>query len=472
MKPVNPVEPRRGEGAQSGIGAEVRATWALAAPLAAANLAQMAMAVTNTVMVGRLGALPLAAAGLGGMLYFTGGVMLQGVLSAVAPFAAQSLGAGDRRAAGRIAGAGLMLAVLLAMPFIVILTILDRLLAALGYDAALAGEIGRYLRAIAWGAPAFLGFAVLRSLFAALSQTRSVMAVLVVCVASNAALNWVLIFGHLGVPALGMPGSGYASAINHWLMFAGLALCARIMPRVAMLRVLPSTFAASRSEMMKILRLGLPIGGMRGIEVGVFMTAGILMGLLGPAALGAHQLMLNCAGITFMVPLGISQAAIVRVAYELGAGRVFAARRAGFVALALGIGFMSAAAIVLWTFPDTIIGAYVDISDPANRDLVKIARRLIAIAAVFQVFDGMQVIAAGALRGYKDTFIPMILAIFGYWGIGFGGSWLLAFPLGYGAVGLWWGLALGLAVVAVLLSLRFYWLGAPIGRRTEAVALR
>src|SRR5215470_488509 len=243
MKPVNPVEPRRGGGAQSGIGAEVRATWALAAPLAAANLAQMAMAVTNTVMVGRLGALPLAAAGLGGMLYFTGGVMLQGVLSAVAPFAAQSLGAGDRRAAGRIAGAGLMLAVLLAVPFIVILTILDRLLAALGYDAALAGEIGRYLRAIAWGAPAFLGFAVLRSLFAALSQTRSVMAVLVVCVASNAALNWVLIFGHLGVPALGMPGSGYASAINHWLMFTGLALCARIMPRVAMLRVCRNALA-------------------------------------------------------------------------------------------------------------------------------------------------------------------------------------------------------------------------------------
>jgi multidrug resistance protein, MATE family len=472
MQPVNPVNRRSRDVAGFGSRAEFRATLALAAPLAAANLAQMAMAVTNTVMVGRLGALPLAAAGLGGMLYFTGGVMLQGVLSAVAPFAAQSLGAGDRHAAGRIGGAGLVLAVLLAVPFITVLAMLDRLLEALGYDAALAGEIGRYLRAIAWGGPAFLGFAVLRSLFAALSHTRSVMAVLVACVASNAALNWVLIYGHLGAPALGVPGSGYASAINHWLMLAGLALCARTMPRVAMLRVLRNAFAASRGEMMKILRLGLPIGGMRGIEVGVFMTAGILMGLLGPAALGAHQLVLNCAGITFMVPLGISQAAIVRVAYELGAGRALAARRASFVALALGIGFMSAAAVVFWTFPDTIIAAYVDIADPANRDLVEIARRLVAVAAVFQVFDGMQVIAAGALRGYKDTFVPMMLATFGYWGVGFGGSWLLAFPLGYGAVGLWWGLALGLAVVAVLLTLRLHLLAPPISRRAVAVAVR
>jgi MATE family multidrug resistance protein len=457
---------------EHGMRSELRATLALSAPLAAANLAQMAMAVTNTVMVGRLGALPLAAAGLGGMLYFTGGVTLQGVLSAVAPLAAQSLGAGDRRAAGRSAGAGLMLAVLFALPLIAALTSLDRFLLALGYDNALAAEIGRYLRAIACGAPAFLGFAVLRSLLAALSHTRSVMAVVLACVAGNAALNWVLIFGHIGAPALGVAGSGYASAINQWLMLAGLALVTRVMPSLAALRVLRNAFTASWTEIAKILRLGLPIGGMRGIEVGVFMTAGILMGLLGPAALGAHQLVLNCAGITFMVPLGISQAATVRVAYELGAGRTLAARRAGFIALALGIGFMSTMAMVLWAVPDAIIGVYVEIADPANRDLVEIARRLIGIAAIFQVFDGMQVIAAGALRGYKDTMIPMLLATFGYWAVGFAGCWLLAFPLGYGAVGLWWGLALGLAVVAVMLTLRLHLLAPPISRIAEPVAVR
>src|SRR5215470_4278439 len=200
----------------TGMRWEWRATLALAGPLAAANLAQMAMAVTNTVMVGRLGAMPLAAAGLGGMLYFTGGVTL---------------------------------------------TSLDLLLRTLGYDAALAAEIGRYLQAIAWGAPAFLGFAVLRSLLAALSHTRPVMAVVLICIAGNALLNWALIFGRLGAPALGMAGSGYASAINQWLMLAGLALCARIMPDLAALAVLRNAFAARRIEMAEILRLGLPIGG-------------------------------------------------------------------------------------------------------------------------------------------------------------------------------------------------------------------
>jgi multidrug resistance protein, MATE family len=472
MEPVNPADRRSRGVAGSGIGAELRATLALAAPLAAANLAQMAMGVTDTVMVGRLGATPLAAAGLGAMLYFTGGVMLQGILSAVSPLAAHALGAGDRAAAGRIAGAGLVLGMLMALPFVGALTSLDRLLLALGYDAALAAEIGRFLQAIAWGGPAFLGFAVLRSLFAALSHTRAVMAVLFVCVAGNAMLNWVLIYGHLGAPALGVAGSGYASAINQWLMLAGLALCTWMMPPLAALRVLRSALAPRRIEMANILRLGLPIGGIMGIEVGVFLAAGILMGLLGAAALGAHQLVLNCASITFMVPLGLSQAATVRVAYELGAGREFAARRAGFVALALGTLFMGATSALLWIFPQAIIAVYVDVADPANRDVVQIAWRLIAIAALFQVFDGMQVIAAGALRGYKDTMTPMLLAGFGYWGAGFVGGWLLAFPLGYGPVGLWCGLALGLAVVAILLTLRLHRLALAISRAAEAVPVR
>jgi MATE family multidrug resistance protein len=456
---------------RSGIRAEVRPTLALAAPLAAANLAQMAMGVTSTVMVGRLGAMPLAAVGLGGMFYFTVGVMLQGILLAVAPLAAHAFGARDRRAAGQIAGAGLILAALFALPFVAGLTSLDRLLRALGYDAALAAEIGSYLGALAWGGPAFLGFGVLQSLVSAISRTRPVMTVVLICAVGNAVLNWMLIFGHLGAPALGVTGSGYASSINQWLMLAGLALCIRIIPGLGDLHVLRGIFAANRSEIRNILRLGLPIGGIRGLEAGVFLAASILIGLLGAAALAAHQLVINCASISFMVPLGLGQAATVRVASELGAGRLMAARRAGFVALALGIAFMGAAAIVLWTFPRTIIAAYIDIANPANRATVQIAQHLIVIAGLFQVFDGMQVIAAGALRGYRDTFVPMLIAAFGYWGAGFAGGWILAFPLGYEAVGVWWGLALGLAVVAVLLTLRLHLIAGPISRRAQAVAV-
>jgi multidrug resistance protein, MATE family len=470
LKRIDPAGRRRDFA--TGFVGELRATAALAAPLAAANLAQMAMGVTNTVMVGRLGGVALAAAGLGGMFYFTFGIILQGVLFAVAPLAAQALGSGDRRAAAQTAGAGLALAGMLSLPFVAGLWGLYRLLQGLGYDPLLAAEIGHYLHALAWGAPAFLGFGVLRSLFAALSHARAVMAVLLVGVFSNAVLSWAMIFGHWGAPALAIVGSGYASAANQWLMLTGLALCLAALPGLRGLRLLRAALAASGRDMMTVMRLGLPIGGIRGIEAGLFLAAGVIMGLLGAAALGAHQLVINCASISFMVPLGLSQAATVRVAYELGAGRPAAARRAGFVALAIGIVFMGAAAIVLWTLPRTIVAVYVDIADPANRELVQLAQRLIAIAAIFQVFDGAQTIAVGALRGYKDVVVPLLLATFGYWGVGFLGGCALAFPLGYGAVGLWWGLALGLASVAVMLTMRLHQMPAPLTRPVEIAAAR
>ena len=472
MRQVNPFNRPSSGGAGSGIRTELRATLALAAPLSAANVAMIAMAVTNTVMVARLGTIPLAAAGLGSMFYFTLGIVLQGILFAVAPIAAHALGAGDRRVAGLTAGAGLVLALLFSLPFVIALAILHWILQRLGYSAALAAEIGSYLQALAWGGPAFLASAVLRSLLAAVSHARAVMAVLLVGVVTNAVLSWSMIFGHLGAPAMGVVGSGYASAINQWLMLAGLALCTRVLPECAGLHVLRGAFAAGRAQMAEILRLGLPMGAIRGIESGVFLTTGVLMGLFGAAALGAHQLVLNCASVSFMVPLGLSQAATVRVAYEIGAGRPREANRAGFVALALGVLFMSAAALVFWTMPLAIIGVYTNLSDPANRELVQIARRLMAIAAIFQVFDGVQTIAAGALRGYKDTLIPLLLATFGYWGVGFVGGWLLAFPLGYGAVGLWWGLALGLATVALLLTLRLHQLATPIARSVNIAAVQ
>src|SRR5437667_1141978 len=433
--------------ADRGIAAEIRATAAVAGPLAAANLAQRGMGFTNTVRVGSLGSGALAAAGLGASLSFTIAMVCSGVLTAVAPLAAHAIGANDPRRAGQVAGKGLVLAALLAVPVIATLMALPRLLAALGYDAVLAAEIGRFLGAIAWAVPGFLGFAVLRSFLVAASHSRTVMIALILCIPLNAGLNWILIFGHFGAPALGIAGSGCATAIIQWLMFAGLALYAEVMPSLAEYRMRP--FSRHWGEIGRILRLGLPIGGILGLEIGVFVTTGILMGLLGADALGAHQLVMNCVGLIFMVPLGIAQAATVRVAVALGSGAPAAARRAGFVALALGVAYMAMMAVVLWMAPRLIAGIYVDIDAPANRDLVALALRLLVIAALFQIFDGMQAIAAGALRGYRDTTVPLVLAAVGYWGVGFAGGWLLAFPAGYGPIGLWWGLAAGLGVVAL-----------------------
>jgi MATE family multidrug resistance protein len=437
---------------RSPIAAEIRATFAVAAPLAGANLAQMAMSVTNVLIVGHLGATPLAAAGLGAAIYSSLLMLCQGVLTAVAPLAAHAIGAEDHPTAGRVAGAGLIIAAVLAAPVVAILTFVPRLLAGLGYEPQLAAELARFLGVIRWGAPAFLGFAVLRFLLVAAFRTRIVLIIPLAAIPLNAALNWVLVFGHFGMPAMGSAGSGGATAIVQWLMlfcFAGfmMAMPGQVPVRMA-IRVL--------AEIPRILRLGLPISALIGLETGLFVTTGILMGLLGPDALGAHQLVFNVAGLCFMVPLGIGQAATVRVAFQLGLGAPAAARRAGFVAVALGASFMGGTAVLLWAAPRALASAYVDLADPANDGLVGIAVQLFLVAALFQVFDGVQVIAAGALRGYRDTAVPMLIAAIGYWAIGFLGGWLMAFPLGLGAVGLWLGLALGLGVVATALGVRLY----------------
>jgi MATE family, multidrug efflux pump len=438
------------ERGRSPLVTEARATIAVAAPLAAANLAQMAMQVTNTVMVGHLGAVPLAAAGLGTALYATLLMTSQGLLTAVAPLAAHAIGSGRQRDAGGVATGGLIVAAVLAAPIMAMLIMLPPLLADLGYSAALVTQIERFLWAICWGVPPALAAAVLRFLLTAGFRTRIVMIVPLLAVPLNVALNWALVFGHAGIPALGATGSGYATAIVQWLMLLSFAL----FMAMARLRLVAGIARSVLPQIADILRIGLPIAAMRGLEIGVFVMTGIMMGVVGADALGAHQLVINVAGACFMVPLGLSQAATVRVAYQLGLGRPAAASRAGAVALALGALFMTATATALWTSPRLLTGLYLDLGDPANRGLVAIALQLFAVAAAFQLFDGVQVIAAGALRGYRDTAVPMVIAAIGYWGIGFAGGWLLAFPFGFGAVGLWLGLALGLASVAIALGLR------------------
>jgi MATE family multidrug resistance protein len=275
---------------------------------------------------------------------------------------------------------------LLAVPVVAALLAANRLLVVLGYEPALAAEIGRFLGAIAWAAPGFLGFAVLRSFLVAASHSRTVMIALILCIPMNAGLNWILIFGHLRAPALGIAGSGCATAIIQWLMFTGFAIYALAAPSLAEYRMRPSL--RGWNEIGRILRLSLPIGGILGLEIGVFATTGIQMGLLGADALGAHQLVMNCISVVFMVPLGIAQAATVRVAVALGSGAPAAARRAGIVALALGVAYMAIMAGLLLAVPRAIARIYVDIDAPANRGLIVIALYLLAIAAFFRFLMG------------------------------------------------------------------------------------
>jgi MATE family multidrug resistance protein len=434
----------------------------LALPLAAAQLAQVLMGVTGAAMMGRLGGDALAAGGLASGLYFTVAFVFQGILNAAGPLAAHAIGSGHPERVGPIVASGLYIAAVLALVGVFLVLEIEPLLAWIGHAPPLVAATGSYLRAAVFGLPAGLGFALYRSYLAASARTGPVMTVLLCCLALNFLLNDLLIFGHLGLPALGVAGSGYAAAAVQWVEFLGLVLYAVLLPGLRRHRIGAALRRPDWGEARAILKLGWPIGGIIATEVGIFSTAGLLAGLLGTDALAGHQVAIGLVGFTFMVPLSFSQAATVRVALASGAGRLEAARRAGRVAFVCGVGFMALTAILIVVEPEAIIAVYLDTADPANAKAILVARRLLTIAAIFQIFDGTQSIAVGALRGLKDTRVPMLIGAIGYWAIGFPTGWLLAFPLGLGAPGLWWGLAAGLAAVGVPLAFRFHRLASRL----------
>ena len=448
------------ESVDTGFAAELKATLAIALPLAGAQLSQVLMGFISAAMIGRLGGDAFAAGGLGATLFFTIVLIFQGVLTAVGPLVAHALGAGEEARIGGIVAQGMLIATALAAIGMAIVAELDTVLTAIGHPPTLVAATTRYLDAATYGLPAALGFALLRTYFSALSRTWPVMVLLVFCLALDAGLTYGMIFGRLALPALGIAGAGYAGAITQWVMFGGLALYAASQPGLRHHGVIRALLQPIWREAPIILRLGWPIAASIAVEIGVFTATALLAGLLGIAALAAHQIAIGIGSVTFMVPLAFSHAATVRVALAAGGRRIDAARRAGKIAFACGVGFMAVMAFILLVAPGSIIALYLDRADPTNAGSITIALRLLFIAALFQVFDGAQVIAGGALRGLKDTRVPLLVGAVGYWAIGFPAGWLLAFPLGLGAAGLSWGLALGLAAVAVPLALRFHRLTA------------
>jgi MATE family multidrug resistance protein len=263
-------------------------------------------------------------------------------------------------------------------------------------------------------------------------------------------------FGHFGLPAMGVAGAGVATSMTHIFTCVGLLAYVVWQRDFRRYGILVRVWKPDWARFATVLRLGLPIGITVIAEVGMFAAAAFLMGVLGTRELAAHAIALQCISVAFMVPLGISQAALVRTGLAVGAGDRSGIGRAGWVALALGAGFAALAAFLFWVMPWSLVGLFLDLDVPDNHAVGEMAVTLLAIAALFQVVDGAQVIGAGALRGLRDTRVPMVIAAVGYWGIGFTASVVFAFPLGMGGVGVWLGMALGLAVVAVLLLHRFH----------------
>ena len=431
----------------------------LAAPLATAQLAQMAMGITDTIMMGRVGSDALAAGGLGANVAFLLIIVGQGLVASIQPIVAQARGAADHSSFGRTLAAGLLISLLAAVPIVLALNHIDLLLDAIGEPPKIAALTLDYEQAFAWGVPAGMLQFALRNYIAAMERPRILMVVVMGAAIANFGFNWVLVFGHLGFPALGLAGSGYATSLSWWSMLLAFVIHLRLthlLPR-DLFRV---SAADLRRGMGTVLHLGWPIAGIYLVEVGLFSVSSLLMGWFGPIALAAHQICLNIASFTFMVPLAIGQAATVRVGYYIGGGALRRARIAGFTAIGLGVGFMTVTAATITTLSRPIFYLYLDADDPKLDAVLEMGGQMIVLAALFQMFDGAQVVAAGALRGLKDTHAALIAGAIGYWGLGMPIGAGLAFGAKLGPVGLWWGFVVGLIAAAILLSLRF-------GQRTK-----
>jgi len=437
---------------------------ALGWPLALTNLSQMALTVTDVLFLGHLSAEALAAATLGVNLYWVVLAPGFGLAMAAAPLLAQARGRGVRLLRGRRGAvhAASIAAALAVLPAWVVLWHTDAVLRLIGQDPVLAALAQDYTRALMWGLLPFALFIVLRGLLAAEERPRAALVVAGIGVAVNAGLNWLLVFGPI---PLGVAGSGIASSAANILMFAGLLWSVSADRRLRRLRLFwPLRGAGSAlAGVPAVLRLGLPIAGAMALEIGVFSAAAFLVGGFGATAVAAHAIAVQVCSATFMVPMGIGQAATSRVGYATGAMQAAAARASGNVAIALGAGFMAAMGVVLAVFPATLAGLFIGAADPLAPAVVAIAVPLLIAAAAFQLADGVQVVSSAALRGLGDTQVPMLLMGVGYWVIGLPGGWLLAHPGGMGPLGIWIGLAVGVGAVAVLMMARWMRLARRVG---------
>jgi MATE family multidrug resistance protein len=438
--------------AGSSTASHVRETAALATPIALALLAEMAMGLISTVMLGSLGAPALAAGGLATSLFFTCLIILQGVLSGAGVLAAHALGAGRPAEVPCVYWSGIALAVALSLPAFGLLSAALPLLRALGEPLPLAADMAAYLRVLRWAVPAGLvGVGIMRQFLPAIGLQRVLLWVMPGGVVLHAAANQVLMHGAFGWGGFGLDGSAAATVLTLTVL-AGVMLGVLHGRRRFMASVAP-TWPCWRM-VSQLLSIGMPVGATVAVEAALFFATGVLAGKLGPEALAAHMIALSVASTTFMVPLAISQAANVRVALAAGAGEPATVRRAGLAAIGLGAGFMVVAALVLGFAPGVIVHLYLGRAQ-GSAATAFLAARLLRIAGVFQLVDGTQACASGALRGLKDTKVPMLLAALGYWGVGFWAGWFLAFRVGLGVAGLWWGLFAGLAWSAVALTGRF-----------------
>jgi multidrug resistance protein, MATE family len=423
----------------------------LAVPVVLVQVGMMLMGVVDTVMVGHLApgdsSLGLAAVALGHLYFFGIGVFGMGTLMVLDPVVAQAVGAQDNAAVARGIQRGVLLALILAVPSIAVLLAAGPVLGLAHQPAEVVPLAAAYTVRLAPGVLPFFVFIVFRQSLQALRRTGAILISILVANLVNAGLNWVLIYGHGPLPAMGLLGSAWATTVSRWLLAGVLVGLAWRDLRPHLRRRLPEVW--DPEPLGRMLRLGLPIGCQYVLEFGAFALVALMMGWLGTRQMAGHQVAINLASLTFMVPLGVGDAASVLVGHAVGRADPAGARGMARAALVCGATFMSGTALLFLTMPRFLAGLYT-----ADASVIAVSAALIPLAGVFQVFDGLQVVAGGILRGLGETRVAMLVNVLGYWLLGLPVSYLLGFRAGMGPVGLWWGLVVGLAVVATVLLVR------------------
>lgn len=434
--------------------AETRTMTVIALPLIFAYLADVLMVLTTKIVVGRLGAVELAAAGISTDLAYQMCILLMGFFSVVGVLVAGARGAGRPEDIVPELIRGLLLAGVLGVVVTAIVLNLGTLLRLTGQDPEVVRLSADYYRTFAFAVLPIIWFGVLRTFAAAMMKTGFVLAVTVAAVALNYVLMQGLVHGQFGLPRLGIAGAGLAWAITMWLK--ALCLGAYIFLMIRRQRLpLGRLSAASPKAYAPLVRLGLPVAGIVGMEIGLFAVTALLSGAMGAAELAAYQIVMGWISVPFVISLGFSEAAMVRVAYFAGARDQAAARQAGHLGMAVGVVVPLLLVLVPVLAPGPLMRLFLDTADPLYEKIATLVATLLIIAAVFQVFDSLQVLASHILRALKDAVVPLVIAGIGYWVIGLGSGYLFGFHFGWGSPGLWGGVALGLAFTAALLAWRF-----------------
>ncbi len=438
--------------------AEARDLIVLALPLVATQLLQMAVLATDVFLLGQLSANALAAAAIGNAVYYFCWLVGSGPASAVSPMIAQMIGAHPKEKAGvrHIARMGLWGAALLPLPLMPILLSTEWILSHLGQDPILAMGAGKFAAMLCIGLPFSFGFQVLRNFATALGKPNATLWVMLSSFFFNLFFAWALIFGHLGFPKMGLTGAGLATSLSAVWAFLVMLLVIRWTPKLRSYRIFRRLHRPVWRKLREIFVLGIPIGVTILFEAMLFNIMTLVVGTFGAAPLAAHQVALNFASVTFMVPMGVALAATVRVGRFAGAGDRDGARRAGFTAMIVGAGLISIFAVVMVLWGEFIGGAYIRGRDEASLQVIALIALFLKVAAAFQIADALQVVGAMSLRGLKDARMPMILAGVSYWLIGAPICWVLGVTLGMEGLGVWIGLAIGLAVAAAAMCIRFH----------------